>query len=117
MEILGLSPVAAALIITLTGITLRTILGMSGKSRKEFNPQLLLVSFVIGFFASVQLVITSLQHIPADADELVILSIVTGEIATVMGIDAGVRSAGKRADAKMRQIAQKLKAEAEGGTP
>lgn len=99
----GTSLVVVALAITIIGIALRTIIGMSGKPRSEFNPQLLLVSIIVGFFASIQLVIVTLQQIPADANELLLLSIVTSAIATVMGIDAGVKSAAKRVQAKINK--------------
>ena len=95
--ILGINHIWVALGITVIGIAFRTFIGMAGKSRKEFNFGLVGTSFIIGFFASVQLVIASLQHIPADVNDLTLLSIITGEIATVMGIDAGVKSASKRA--------------------
>ena len=106
-KILGLHPIVAALGITLLGIGLRTVIGIAGKPRSEFNAPLLMTSLIIGFFATIQLVIVSLQHIPEDANDLIILSIITGEIATVMGIDAGVKSAGKRAQAKMVDIFSK----------
>lgn len=102
--ILGINVVWAALAITAIGIGLRTFIGFAGKPAKEFNPQLLLTSIIIGFFASIQLVIASIQHIPEDAGQLVYLSVITGEIATVMGIDAGVKGAGKRAQDKFNQM-------------
>lgn len=102
--VLGLHPIIAALGITTAGIMLRTLIGYAGKPKSEFNPGLLATSFVLGFFASIQLVIVSLQHIPADAGDLAILSIIMGEIATVMGIDAGIKSAGKRAQDKYAKI-------------
>ena len=102
--IFGFSPVVAALGITVIGVTLRTVIGMVGKPKSEFNPQLIMVSLIVGFFASLQLVVSSLQHIPVDISELGMLSIITGEIATVMGIDAAVKSGGKRVQAKFEKI-------------
>lgn len=97
----GVSPVVIALGITITGILIRTGLGMAGKSLKDFNYSLLGVSFVMGFFASIPLVITALQHIPADATELGLLQLIIGQIAVVMGIDVGVKAAGKAVTNKL----------------
>ena len=102
--IFGYSPVIAALLITVIGIGLRTFIGIAGKRKSEFNPMLLMTSFIIGFFASLQLVIASLQHIPIGIDELGMLGIISGEVATVMGIDAVVKSGGKRVAAKYDKI-------------
>lgn len=95
MEILGLHPAILALGIVIVGITLRTIIGLLGKAKSEFNPNQLALSFILGFFASIQLVIIAIENLSAGADELVQLSFVTGQIAVVMGIDAGIKSGGK----------------------
>lgn len=95
MEILGLHPAVVALGIVIIGITLRTLIGILGKTRNEFNPNQLVLSFILGFFASIQLVIISIENLAPDAGELVQLSFLTGQIAAVMGIDAGIKSGGK----------------------
>ena len=97
--ILGLHPIIAALGITIIAIGLRTIFGMAGKSRKDFDIILLLRSAAVGFFAAITMVATSLGHIPVGATDLAILTIVTTQIAGVMGIDAGVHSVSKRVKA------------------
>lgn len=95
MEILGLHPAVVALGIVIVGITLRTLIGILGKTKSEFNPNQLALSFILGFFASIQLVIVALENLSESADELVQLSFITGQIAVVMGIDAGIKSGGK----------------------
>ena len=100
-SIFGLSPVLAALTITFIGIGLRVYIGTSGKPRSAFNAQALATSFIIGFFASVQLVIVALNNLDPNIDELQLLGIVIGQIAAVMGVDAGVKGMQKRATDKV----------------
>ena len=95
MDILGLHPIPIALGIVIIGIVLRTIIGVLGKTKADFNINQVVLSFILGFFASIQLVIVAVENIHPDADELIQLSFVTGQIAAVMGIDAGIKSGGK----------------------
>ena len=94
--ILGFTPIQAAIGITIIGIGFRTFIGMSGKPIRDFNVRILAKSGIVAFFASLTVVITSIQYIPVGIDDLGMLAIITGEIATVMGIDAGIHSASKR---------------------
>lgn len=94
--ILGLNPIVAAIAVTVIGITMRTIFGMAGKSRKDFDIIILLKSAAFGFFASLTLVATVFLNIPEGANQLTLLSIVTTQIGAVMGIDAAQHSLGKR---------------------
>ena len=95
-SILGFTPIQAAIGITIIGIGFRTFIGMSGKPIRDFNVKILAKSGIVAFFASLTIVITSIQYIPVGIDDLGMLAIITGEIATVMGVDAGIHSASKR---------------------
>ena len=95
-DIWGLSPVLVAVGITVTGVMFRVVLGMLNKRRRDFEPRVLVQSFILGWFASIGLVVGSVQHIPLDAPDLVIFQLLVGETATVMGIDAAGYSASKR---------------------
>ena len=88
--------VIIAIVISVIGISIRTGMGMVGKSLKEFSFSITGISFVIGFLAASQLVVVAIENLPADATPGVLFSLVVGQILTVMGLDAGVKTIGKK---------------------
>lgn len=100
MEILNIilssQEVYIAGIIVIIGITLRGLLALSKTGRTDFNFRLTGISLIVGFLVSLQLVMTSMEHLPADAPATVYMTIFIGEILTVMGVDAGTKYVGQK---------------------
>ena len=88
--------VVIAIVISVIGISIRTAMGMVGKPLKEFSPSITGISFIIGFLAASQLVVVSIENLPTDATPGVLFSLLIGEILTVMGLDAGIKTIGKK---------------------
>jgi len=98
-SILGFDPIHLALGITGAGLALRIGMAIARKERK-FEVNQVFVSLVLGFFASLPIVATSLHNIPHEISDLNLFVMLVGMIATVMGIDAGVKSAAKKIGTK-----------------
>jgi hypothetical protein len=92
----GSDVVIIAIIISVIGIGIRTGMGMVGKPLKEFSFSITAISFVIGFLAASQLVVVAIENLPVGATPGVLFSLVIGQILTVMGLDAGVKTIGKK---------------------
>lgn len=88
--------VVIAVVISIIGISIRTSMGMVGKPLSEFSPSITGISFIIGFLAASQLVVVSIENLPTDATPGVLFSLLIGEILTVMGLDAGIKTIGKK---------------------
>ena len=88
--------VIISIVIAIIGISIRTGIGMVGKPIKDFKLGLTVISFVIGFLAASQLVIVSIENLPTDATPGVLYSLLIGNVLIVMGLDAGVKSLGKK---------------------
>ena len=88
--------VIIAVVISVIGISIRTAMGMVGKPLSEFSFSITAISFIIGFLAASQLVVVSIENLPADATPGVLFSLLIGEILTVMGLDAGIKTIGKK---------------------
>lgn len=95
--------VIIAIVISVIGISLRTVMGMVGKPLKEFSPSITGISFIVGFLAASQLVVVSIENLPADATPGVLFSLVIGEILTVMGLDAGIKTIAKKVAPLIKQ--------------
>ena len=94
-KILGLNPILVAVGITGIGVGHRVFTGILKSQDRKFSGGQLASSLMIGFFASLQLVIVAVQNIPADANELTQLALVATAVAATMGIDAGVKDSQK----------------------
>ena len=101
MQILGFDPVFITVAICVIGISYQIVTGMAGKNWKEFNPTLAMTTLMLGIVTSIGLVAPVIDAIPNDADPLVQLTAVAGQVLLVMGMDAAVR--------KGHKIAQKVK--------
>ena len=96
MQIFGLEPVMAAILITVIGITLQNTLGWL-KSTSKIQPRLLMASALIAFVVSVQLVIPIIENIPDDIEDMAKFQIIIAAIAAIAGIDAMGKNVGKAA--------------------
>jgi len=88
--------VIIAIVISIIGISIRTGMGMVGKPLKEFSFSITAISFIIGFLAASQLVVVAIENLPVNATPGVLFSLIIGQILTVMGLDAGIKTIGKK---------------------
>ncbi len=91
MQLFGLDPVIITITICIVGVSYRIITGMIGKKKSEFSTSLMMSTFMLGIITSIGLVAPVIDAIPDSAGSLVQLSVVVGQIATVMGVDAAAR--------------------------
>ena len=91
MQLFGLDPVTITIVICVAGVSYRIISGMIGKKKSEFSTALLMSTFMLGIITSIGLVAPVIDAIPDGAGSLVQLSVIVGQIATVMGVDAAAR--------------------------
>ena len=91
-KILGLNPIAMAVGITIIGLSLRIGLGLA-KNKKPIDPAQIFQSLIIGFFGSLPIVATGLHNIPTDISDLSLFVMLMSMLATVIGIDAGIKGA------------------------
>lgn len=96
MQIFGLEPVVAAIVITVIGLTLQNTLGWL-KSTTKIQPRLIVASALIAFVVSVQLVIPVIENIPDDIEDMAKFQIIIAAIAAIAGIDAMGKNVGKAA--------------------
>jgi len=101
MQILGLEPVSVIIIICIIGVSGRVYMGMAGKSWKEFNIHLVMITFMLGMITSIGIVAPVIDALPNDIDPTLQLVVVAGQIGLVMGVDSVVR--------KGYKISQKIK--------
>lgn len=105
MEILGLDPVLLTVIVCIVGVSYRILTGMQGKKWSEFNPTMAATTFMLGIVTSVGLVAPVIHALPSDMSSTMQLAVIAGQVAAIMGIDAGVR--------KGQKAAQSIKAKKE----
>ncbi len=91
MEIFGLDPILAAILITVAGVSISVILGWL-KSTKSFNVKQVVASAIIAFVVSAQLVIAQISIIPDGTESLALGALLMGMIAVVAGIDSLAKS-------------------------
>lgn len=91
MQLFGLDPVIVTIAICVIGVSYRIITGMIGKKKSEFSTSLMMSTFMLGIITSIGLVAPVIDAIPDGAGSLVQLSVIVGQIATVMGVDAAAR--------------------------
>lgn len=101
MQVFGLEPIIAAILITIAGVSISVLLGWL-KGKDPINIKQIVASALIAFIISIQLVIAELTVIPDDISELAIGAILFGLIAQVGGIDSMAKSAAQ-AIAKARK--------------
>jgi len=108
MQVLGLDPVFVTVIICVLGVSYRILTGMQGKKWSEFNPTLALTTFMLALVTSVGLVAPVIDALPDDMSITMQLAAVAGQVAAIMGIDAGVRKGQKAAQSVKAKKEQNL---------
>lgn len=93
MNILGLEPVVATIVITAIGIGIQVGLGVL-QSNSAFDPRKLVASAIISVFTAFAIVEPVVSAIPDNADQLAQFSLFVGTIAAVAGIDTLVKNTG-----------------------
>lgn len=91
MQIFGLEPIVAAMLITAIGVALSVLLGWL-KNDKSFNIRQAVASALIAFIVSIQLVIAELTVLPNDLPELALGGIFMGLVAQIAGVDSLAKS-------------------------
>lgn len=102
MQVFGLDPFVAAIIITAVGVSTSVLLGWL-KGTGPFNVRQVVASALIAFIVSIQLVIAELTVLPDDLAGLALGSIIFALIAQVSGIDSLAKSAAQ-AVSKARKV-------------
>ena len=95
-SILSDQVVLLAVAITIIGVGLKAICAILKHGRKEYDYRMTAVSMILGFLVSLQLVSTSIEHLPVDGTSTTHLIIIIGEILTVMGVDSGAKAVGQK---------------------
>lgn len=108
MEILGLDPVLLTIIVCVVGVSYRILTGMQGKKWSEFNPTMAATTFMLALVTSVGLVAPVIDALPDDMSSTMQLAAITGQVAVIMGIDAGVRKGQKAAQSIKAKKEQEL---------
>ena len=111
MNLLGLDPVILTLIICVVGVSYRIATGMIGKKQSEFSVPLMTTTFMVGLITSIGLVAPVIDAIPDNVSSLVVLSVIAGQIATVMGVDAATRKGYKLAEKKILEKQKEVKSD------
>ncbi len=102
MEIFGLDPIVAAILLTAIGVSLSVLLGWL-KGTEPIDIRQVVASGLIAFVVSIQLVIAELSVLPDDLAGLALGSIIFALMAQVAGIDSLAKSAAK-AVSKARKL-------------
>lgn len=89
-KILGIEPIPLAVGITIIGLFLRITMGMA-KNKTPFDSRAVYQSSIMSFFGSIPIVATGLYHIPTDTNDLGLFVLLVGLLASVIGVDAGVK--------------------------
>lgn len=103
MQILGLDPIPAALLISLIAVGLRTWWGMTDKDLKDFNFRLLSQTIIIGLLIAIIAVAGNIEAFPNDVSDLQQLIFVVSQVAAIIGIDKGVKEGGKLLAGKIKK--------------
>ena len=101
MDVFGLSPVVATLVIVSVGVTLQNILGWL-KSHERFNIRSALASTIIAFVVGITIIGPQIEAIQIQMlSELSELTIVASVIASIAGFDILTKNMFKIANQKI----------------
>lgn len=103
MEVFGLDPIQATIVIAVIGVLLQVGIGVL-RSKDPFDGRKLLSSAIIAVITSFTLVATALQAIPDGIDPLGQFVIIVLVIAGIAGIDGLVKNSGNAILAKAKNI-------------
>ena len=86
MDVFGLEPIQATILVSIVGVGLQILLGYL-KSGNQFDPRQLLTSAIIAIVLSFTIVANAISNIPEGADNLAVFLTLVGVIGTIAGID------------------------------
>ena len=102
MDVFGLEPIQATIIVTIIGVGLQVGLGYL-KSGNAFDGRQLLTSAIIALVVSFTVVGAAVQSIPEGADDMTVFLILIGVVAAIAGIDQLVKNTGGAIVTKLRE--------------
>jgi len=102
MDVFGLEPIQATIIVTMIGVGLQVGLGYL-KSGNAFDGRQLLTSAIIAIVVSFTIVGAAVQSIPEGADDMTVFLILIGVVAAIAGIDQLVKNTGGAIVTKLRE--------------
>jgi hypothetical protein len=102
MDVFGLEPIQATIIVTIIGVALQVGLGFL-KSGNPFDGRHLLTSAIIALVVSFTVVGAAVQSIPEGADDMTVFLILIGVVAAIAGIDQLVKNTGGAIVTKLRE--------------
>ncbi|MDH3780127.1 MAG: hypothetical protein OES15_04635 [Nitrosopumilus sp.] len=102
MDVFGLEPIQATIIVTIIGVGLQVGLGYL-KSGNPFDGRQLLTSAIIALMVSFTVVGAAVQSVPEGADDMTVFLILIGVVAVIAGIDQLVKNTGGAIAAKLRE--------------
>ena len=103
MQILGLDPILAAILISVFAVGLRTWWGMSDKDIKEFNIREFSQTLVIGLLFAVVAVAGNIEVFPEDVSQLQHLIFLISQVSAIIGIDMAVKKGRKTIQNKLEK--------------
>ena len=103
MDVFGLEPIRATIIVTMIGVGLQVGLGYL-KSGNVFDGRQLMTSAIIALVVSFTVVATAIQSIPEGADDMTVFLILVGVVAAIAGIDQIVKNTGGAITKSMQTI-------------
>jgi len=101
MDVFGLEPIQATIIVTVIGVALQVGLGYK-KSESPFDAGKLLTSAIIAVIMSVTVVATAIQAIPEDFGDLSTFIVLAGIVGSIAGVDQLVKNTGSVISAKLK---------------
>ena len=102
MDVFGLEPIQATIIVTIIGVGLQVGLGYL-KSGNPFDGRQLLTSAIIALMVSFTVVGAAVQSVTEGADDMTVFLILIGVVAVIAGIDQLVKNTGGAIAAKLRE--------------
>jgi len=102
MDILGLEPIQATIVIAFLGVLLQVGLGVL-QSKDPFDGKKVLSSAIIAVFTSIVLVAGVVGALPDNTDPLVQLTTIVTLVGTIAGIDQIVKNGGNAILAKSKK--------------
>ena len=105
MNVFGLDPIQATIVIAITGVLLQVGIGAL-QSKEPFDGKKLLSSAIISVIVSITVVATAIQAIPDEMDELAKFVIVIALVGSIAGIDQLVKNGGNVILAKARKSSE-----------
>lgn len=106
MQILGIDPIPAAIIIALIAVGLRTWWGMTDKQVRDFNARAFTQTVVIGLLVALVTVSGNIEIFPSGASEIQQLMFVISQISAIIGIDLAVKQGKKKFSKKSNSSAK-----------